>query len=65
MQNNTSFETKIEDAKKLLDELIKPDITLSKSVEVYKQGLDTLQEAQQLLDNAKLEFQELNTQEEK
>jgi len=55
-----SFEQKIEEAKKLLEKLIDPEITLSSSVEVYKKGMGELEEAQKLLDEAKLNFQELN-----
>jgi exodeoxyribonuclease VII small subunit len=55
----TSFETKIEEAKKLLDKLIDPEITLQDSVKVYKDGTKQLQEAQKLLDEARLEFEEL------
>jgi exodeoxyribonuclease VII small subunit len=56
---STPFESKIEEAQKLLEKLIEPDITLSRSVEVYKKGLKELDEAQKLLDEAKLEFQEI------
>lgn len=55
-----SFEQKIEEAKKLLEKLIDPEITLSNSVEVYKKGMGELEQAQKLLDEAKLNFQELN-----
>ena len=55
-----SFEKKIEEAKKLLEKLINPEITLSSSVEVYKKGMGELEQAQKLLDEAKLNFQELN-----
>lgn len=54
-----TFEEKIENAKKLLEKLIDPQITLSNSVEIYKSGMNELKEAQSLLDNAKLEFEEL------
>jgi len=54
------FEELLEIAKKYLDELNKPDITLSKSVEVYKKGTNILEIAQKKLDTAKLEFEELN-----
>ena len=53
------FEELLEIAKKYLDELNKPDITLSKSVEVYKKGTQILEIAQKKLDTAKLHFQEL------
>ena len=55
-----SFEDKIEEAKILLEKLIDPEITLSSSVEVYKNGLKELETAQKLLDEAKLEFVEYN-----
>jgi len=55
-----SFENKIEEAKKLLDKLIDPNITLSNSVKIYKDGMKELEAAQKLLDEAKLEFEELN-----
>ena len=53
-----SFEDKISKAKILLEKLIDPEITLSSSVEVYKNGLKELETAQKLLDEAKLEFVE-------
>ena len=59
-QEKVSFEQKIQEAQKLLEKLIDPEITLSKSVEVYKAGLKELEAAQKLLDEAKLEFQELS-----
>jgi len=54
-----SFENKILEAQKLLEKLIDPQITLSSSVEVYKEGIKELELAQKLLDEAKLEFKEL------
>ncbi len=59
-QEKVSFEQKIQEAQKLLEKLIDPEITLSTSVEVYKAGLKELEAAQKLLDEAKLEFQELS-----
>ncbi len=55
-----SFEKKIEEAKKLLEQLTDPEITLSKSVEVYKKGMGELEQASKLLEEAKLEFIELS-----
>ena len=54
-----SFETKIEEAKKYLDLLTNPDITLSESVDAYKKGMAEIEIAQKLLDNAKLEYEEI------
>ena len=56
----SGFEEKILEAQKLLEKLIDPEITLSSSVEVYKKGMKELELAQQLLDDAKLEFEELS-----
>jgi exodeoxyribonuclease VII small subunit len=55
-----TFENKIIEAKKLLEKLIDPEITLSTSVEVYKKGIFELEVAQKLLEDAKLEFKELS-----
>ncbi len=50
------FEDKIIKAKNLLDKLSNPEITLSDSLDVYKNGMKELDEAQKLLDEAKLIF---------
>jgi len=50
------FEDKIIEAKQLLEKLSNPQITLSDSIEVYKKGIKELEEAQKLLDEAKLIF---------
>lgn len=51
-----SFEEKIIKVKELLEKLSNPQITLSDSIEVYKNGVKELEEAQKLLDEAKLIF---------
>ena len=51
-----AFEDKIVKAKDLLEKLSNPEITLSDSLEVYKTGMKELEEAQKLLDEAKLIF---------
>jgi len=58
-KNKTSFEDKIKKSKELLSKLIDPQITLQNSVQVYKDGIKELEEAQKLLDEAKLEFKEI------
>ena len=50
------FEDKIIEAKTLLEKLSNPEITLSDSLEVYKSGMKQLEDAQKLLDEAKLIF---------
>lgn len=51
------FEERLEKAKKILDELMKQDITLAKSVELYQEGMKLLKEAQELLEKAKTEIE--------
>ena len=60
IENKINFEDKIVDAKDLLDKLLDPNITLSNSVTIYKDGIQKLTQAQKLLDEAKLDFEELN-----
>ncbi|PHR69072.1 MAG: exodeoxyribonuclease VII small subunit [Arcobacter sp.] len=54
------FEDKIKEAKELLEKLSNPEITLENSVKLYKDGLKQLDDAQKLLDEAKLVFTQLN-----
>jgi exodeoxyribonuclease VII small subunit len=61
LEKKVTFENKIESAKELLEKLIDPQITLSSSVEVYKNGLKELELAQKLLDEAKMEFKEYSS----
>jgi exodeoxyribonuclease VII small subunit len=55
-----NFEEKIIKAKELLEKLSNPQITLSDSIKVYKTGVKELDEAQKLLDEAKLIFSTAN-----
>ena len=55
-----NFEEKIFKAKELLEKLSNPQITLSDSIKVYKTGVKELEDAQKLLDEAKLMFTTAN-----
>jgi len=55
------FEKKLDNAKKILEELMNPEITLSDSVKAYEKGLKELQEAQKLLEEAKLKVQQIKS----
>ncbi|MDD2895950.1 MAG: exodeoxyribonuclease VII small subunit [Aliarcobacter sp.] len=55
-----NFEEKIIKAKELLEKLSNPEITLSDSIKVYKTGVKELEDAQKLLDEAKLIFSTAN-----
>lgn len=48
-----SFEEKLEYSKALLEKLMQPDITLEESVKLYDEGVKTIREAQQLIEDAK------------
>ena len=64
VKEEQSFEIKIEKAKELLEKLSNPQITLSDSLELYKDVIKELEEAQKLLDEAKLIFTTENKEKE-
>ncbi|WP_456479345.1 exodeoxyribonuclease VII small subunit [Nautilia sp.] len=53
------FETKLNEAKKLLEKLNDPEITLHEAMEYYKKGVKLLEEATKMIEEAKLQFQEI------
>ncbi len=57
-----SFEKKLEDAKKVLEELSNPEISLADGMKKYKSGLKLLQDATKMIENAKLEYTTLQEQ---
>ncbi|WP_298703414.1 exodeoxyribonuclease VII small subunit [uncultured Campylobacter sp.] len=58
-----SFEEKMEKINALLKSLNDKDLSLEKSVKLYKQGVALLKEAKEILENAKLEVAEINAPE--
>ncbi|HIY44181.1 exodeoxyribonuclease VII small subunit [uncultured Helicobacter sp.] len=60
MQTTPNFEELIELSKRSLDSLSNQNLPLKESLEIYKQGLSYLKEAQRLLEEAKLEYQEIS-----
>jgi exodeoxyribonuclease VII small subunit len=54
-----NFEKKLNEAKKLLEKLNDPEITLNEAMEYYKKGVKLLEEATEMIEKAKLEFQEI------
>lgn len=53
------FEAKLENAKKILETLMNPDITLSDSVKAYQNGMDELEKAQKMLEEATIKINEI------
>ncbi|MDQ7085540.1 MAG: exodeoxyribonuclease VII small subunit [Sulfurovum sp.] len=53
---NETFEEKLEHSKALLEKLMNPEMTLEASVALYEEGLSTIKEAQQLIEEAKVKI---------
>ncbi len=58
-----SFEESLEEAKKLLDKLMQNDITLEESIKLYKDGLKAIEDAQKILESAKLKIKKISKDE--
>jgi len=54
-----NYEEKLKQAKELLEKLNNPEITLYEAMEIYKQGQKLLKEATQILEETKLEYEEI------
>ncbi len=57
------FEKKLDSAKEVLERLMDPELTLDQSVKSYKEGMQTLQDAQKILEEATLEFEKIQNKE--
>lgn len=55
----SDFETKLEGAKKTLEVLMNPEITLGESVKAYEKGMKELSDAQKILEDAQLKITEI------
>jgi len=54
-----NFENKLDNAKKILETLMSPEITLENSVKAYETGMKELKEASKMLDKATIKIQEI------
>lgn len=57
-EKEENFEEMVEFAKKVLNKLSSQEITLKESLQLYEQGMESLKKAQNLLENAKIKYQE-------
>jgi len=57
------FEGRLEAAKKILEKLMDPELTLAQSVKAYEEGTQALKEAQQMLENARRQIEKIRAQE--
>ena len=53
------FEQKVNKAKEILDKLVSKEVSLEEALQLYKDGINHLNEAQEMLDTSKLEFENL------
>ncbi len=53
------FESKLENAKKILETLMNPEITLKESVKAYEKGMKELSDAQKILEDAQIKINEI------
>jgi len=54
MMKENNFEDKIKLSKEILEKLMDPEISLEDGLKLYKDGVKKLQEAQEILEGAKL-----------
>lgn len=58
-KESEGFESKLESAKKVLETLMNPDITLQDSLKAYEKGMSELAEAQKILEEAQIKITEI------
>lgn len=63
MSQNESFETKITNAKAILEKLMDPALPMNESVKAYEEGMKELKIAETMLQNAQLQIQIIKNQE--
>ncbi|MCK5853679.1 MAG: exodeoxyribonuclease VII small subunit [Sulfurovaceae bacterium] len=51
---NSTFETKLEASKEILNRLMDPSITLEESLKLYEEGLTQIKLAQKMIEEAKV-----------
>ena len=61
MAKTQDFEKKLEGAKKTLETLMNPEITLQNSVKAYEKGMNELALAQKILEDAVIKINEIKT----
>ncbi|MCX6073248.1 MAG: exodeoxyribonuclease VII small subunit [Campylobacterales bacterium] len=62
MSEAISFETKIVNAKAILEKLMDPTLPMNESVKAYENGMNELKEAEKMLEQAQLQIQIIKNQ---
>ena len=55
------FEGRLEEAKKILEKLMDPELTLEESVKAYEAGTKVLKEAQKILEDAREQIEKIRS----
>ena len=63
MSEEISFENRLKNAKEILEKLSDPGITLKDAMTEYKKGVSILNEATKMIEEAKLEYENLQSNE--
>ena len=58
-----SFESRLEEAKQILEKLMNPELTLEESVRAYEAGTKALKEAQKILEDARDQVEKIRAKE--
>ena len=61
MSKTQDFEVKLDNAKKVLETLMNPEITLQNSVKAYEKGMGELAQAQKILEDAVIKIKEIKS----
>lgn len=62
MNEEESFETKIANAKAILEKLMDPTLAMNESVKAYESGMNELKMAEKMLEQAQLQIQIIKNQ---
>ena len=63
MKNEESFESKMTNAKAILEKLMDPALPMNESVKAYEEGMKELRAAETMLQNAQMQIQIIKNQE--
>ena len=58
-----SFESRLEEAKQILEKLMNPELTLEESVRAYEAGTKALKAAQKILEDARDQVEKIRAKE--
>jgi len=60
MSKSNTFEEKLKEAKEILEKLMDSEVPLEESIKLYQNGLKQINEAQKMLEEAKLKVETIS-----